>query len=165
MKKSGKTVVLLALLYAAPIHAQQDSKTPTLRALKGCMAERDTTRRLACYDDKVGALAKAEEAGDVIVTDRERMQQSQQAALGLRKSRKPDSAGAGPIRITAKIQSVREISYGKWLFVLENGMRWRQTDDERIFPQAGQTVTVQPASLGGYSMKLGTHLIRVARVS
>jgi hypothetical protein len=165
MKNSGKIVLLLALLDIAPVHAQRDPKTPALRALTDCMAERDATRRLACYDDKVRALAKAEEAGDVVVTDRDRIRKSEQAALGLRTPRTPGRASSAPVRITATIRSVREVSYGKWLFALDNGMRWRQTDDERIFPQAGQSVTIQPASLGGYSMKLGSRLIRVARVS
>ncbi len=165
MTKCAKVAGVLLAMTGMPAHGAGAPKSPVLQALADCAQQRDASRRLACYDEKVVALTEAEKTGEVVITDRADIREAQQASLGLRSRPVPGSEASTPVRITAKIQSVRPFTYGRWLFMLDNGMRWRQADDEAIFPKAGQDVTIQAASMGGYTMKIGSSLVRVSRVS
>ncbi len=163
MTNGARFATLLTTLIGIPAHGARQ-EIPVLRALIDCVEERDGARRLACYEEKVAALTKAQNAGDVIITDRERIREAELRTLGLRTERAPGGRSDPLMEITAKIQSVRPFGYGKWMFTLDNGMRWRQVDDERIYPKAGQAVTLRAASMGGYTMKVGSSLIRVSRI-
>ncbi len=161
------TLILTLLAMTVPVSAgaQRGEPTPLLKALIECRSRPDAVR-LACYDEKVAALAQAERTGDVVVADQDQIQRSRRAAFGLGNNAASPlpHKDTTPIRIDARIRSVREIGRGRWEFTLDNDMRWRQSDDEAIFPRAGQSVTVRAAAMGSYMLKLPSRSVRVVRV-
>ena len=67
--------------------------------------------------------------------------------------------------IESKIASLRQFSGGKWLFVLEDGARWSQTEPARLrSPKVGDTIRIRKAALGSYLANInGRTAIRVKR--
>ncbi len=166
MKIAAVTLALLATLAPGSSRAQGKEPTPLLKALIECRGRSDAAR-LACYDERVAALAQAERSGEVVVADQGEIRQSRRAAFGLGANTMPTvprSKEVTPTRIDARIRSVREIGRGRWELTLDNDMRWRQTDDEQVFPRAGQAVTIRTAAMGSYMLKLPSRSIRVVRV-
>ena len=165
MKASPMLLVLPAIFASAPARALADEQTPLLRTLAECRARPDT-QRLACYDERIAVFMQAERAGDVVVMDRDQVRTSKRASFGLgsgASSALPSNEGM-PAQIEAKIRTVSDLGRGRWEFTLDNGMRWRQTDDEVIFPRAGQPVTIRTAAMGSYLLKLPSRSVRVIRV-
>ncbi len=160
-------IILTVLATVTPVsaRAQGGEPTPLLKALIECRSRPDAAR-LACYDEKVAALVQAERTGDVVVADQDQIRRSRRAAFGLGANAASPlpQKDAAPIRIDARIRSVREIRRGRWEFTLDNDMRWRQTDDEVIFPRAGQSVTIKAAAMGSYMLKLPSRSVRVVRI-
>ncbi len=166
MKIAPVTLALLAMLAPGSSRAQEGRPTPLLKSLIECRGRPDTTR-LACYDERVAALARAERSGEVVVADQDEIRQSRRASFGLSANAVPTmprTKEVTPTRIDAHIRSVREIGRGRWELTLDNDMLWRQTDDEQVFPRAGQPVTIRTAAMGSYMLKLPSRSIRVVRV-
>ncbi len=68
--------------------------------------------------------------------------------------------------IESTLVRAREGSYGKWVFVLENGSVWRQIDSERLSrtPRAGMEIRVRQGAIGSYLLSVaGARSIRVQR--
>lgn len=144
-----------------------ETQAPIFKALVDCKSLSDKTQRLACYDSATDALAAAEKTGDVVIADKAQIKQSKRALFGFGTIRLPilgNSDSDQPTQIESTISSVRSIGYNRWEFTLADGMRWRQTDDELIFPASGQSVVVKSAAFGSYMMKIKSKAVRVIRV-
>ncbi|MGD9599421.1 MAG: hypothetical protein AB7G76_15750 [Steroidobacteraceae bacterium] len=116
-------------------------------ALAQCAAERDDTRRLACYDAEVARLAKqpppptAEEKfgarGD-LVREQERTAEPAEPRL---------------TRLEATVTAIAARPGGELVITLDNGQVWHQLPTgERFRLEVGDKVVVKRGALGSYSM-------------
>ena len=151
---------------AAPAERSGKEQAGAFRALLECRNVPGATERLACYDSKISALETAEQRGDVVVADREQIREARTQVFGFGGVRIPFLSGADaemPSEVTSTLSGLRDLGYGKWEFTLENGMRWRQTDDDVVYPKVGQSVTVRAAAMGSYMLKVKNRAVRVIR--
>lgn len=141
-----------------------------LQAVVDCRKLPDPTERLTCYDAAAAKLDAAEQAGEVVVVDREQVREARRAAFGfnfqmpafMTRDEKPEEID----RISATVKEARQDATGKWIIVLSDGAIWRQTDSKKLFrdPHAGSTVDIRTAALGSFFMKVdGQSQIRVHR--
>ena len=141
------------------------------QGLLDCKAKTDAAERLACYDTVVGALAGAEQKGDIVVVDRDQAKAVRRQAFGFNlpslsmfeKSEKPEEVD--------NLASVATRAYrggdGKWVFELQDGAVWAQTDNETLGrqPREGSKVEIRKASMGSYFLNSdGQRAIRARRV-
>lgn len=170
-----RATMLAALVSTGTLAYAQGRGSPTtpresvgvLRALFDCRALTDDAARLACYDAKVGAVAAQEKSGELVVADKGMVRESKKALFGFGGLNLPifgSNQEEAPKEIQAKVRSARVISPTRREIVLDNGMAWRQVDDEQVDPVSGQQVTVRVAAMGSFMMKVGGRAIRVMRV-
>lgn len=140
--------------------------------LLACRAIDAVEARLACYDQRVDALSKAEEEGTLIVVDTEVVKETRRGLFGFSLPRiglfgggDRDDDDERIDEIEARIASARRYSATRWEFRLDNGTVWRQTSAERLYePDEGTLVTIKRAALGSYKARLqGQGSIRVRR--
>ncbi|MEW4467566.1 hypothetical protein AB1K62_07030 [Parasphingorhabdus sp. JC815] len=140
--------------------------------LIACKAMSDTTQRLACYDARVAALEAAETSNQLIIADREQVREARRSVFGLSLPRiklfdGEAEKGDNVNEIEATIASVHEMRSGKWLFKLEDGALWQQTEARRTrtSPSVGDSVVIKRGSLGSFIAKLnGGRAFKVKRV-
>ena len=167
--------VLVVALAAAcvPAARAQTAASPRPAAaqqLSTCRTIAADAERLACYDRVAAAFDAAEQSGELIVMDREQVRETRRALFGFSLSAAPLFARGGAQEEIDAIESTlvraREGSYGKWVFVLENGSVWRQIDSERLSrtPRAGMEIRVRQGAIGSYLLSVaGARSIRVQR--
>lgn len=165
-------LTLLVLGTALPA-AAQTGHTPSTSEVYACAEIEAGDARLACYDDAVGRLKSAEEAGDVLAVTREDIEQVKKESFGFPIPSLPDFAssmfgGEEMDRLTVPVSSVGKARNGGFIVTLENGQVWRQTDSKQVYYSAKRGVdnaTVKSAALGSYMMKFDDGvLFRVERV-
>lgn len=167
--KAAAAIVSIALATSAPaLAADKNDKEQAnaFRALLACRNVPGTQERLACYDGTVATLETAERRGDVLIADRAQIREARNQVFGFGGVRIPFLSGSDsdmPSEITSTLTGLRDLGFGKWEFTLENGMRWRQTDDDVVYPKVGQIVTVRTAAMGSYMLKVKSRAVRVVR--
>jgi hypothetical protein len=141
-----------------------------LNSLSACRALREDAARLACFDAASSRLVAAEQSGEIVVVDRERVRTARRQAFGLslpsldvlRRDRPEE-----PIQeVTLVLAGGRQDASGKWVLRTEEGQVWRQIDDRRLFraPARGAKAEVRRAALGSFFMNIdGQSAIRVRR--
>lgn len=167
---------LIALVWAAGATAAAAQTTPpraqALDQLATCRSIADGAQRLACYDTAATALDEAERTGQVVVLDREQVQETRRGLFGFELpsmamfNRRGESTPEDEIdNVSFVVRSAREIRDGEWIFTMENGSVWRQIDG-RMWgrPRAGEPAVVRRAAMGSYLMNVGdAPAIRVRR--
>lgn len=164
---------------AFPAAASDDRGAPgTAQAFKkmlDCRSIQDGTSRLACFDAEVAALEKARDTQDIVIVDRKQITKARKsqfglgtADLGLFGANSPEAdqqEGLGFIATT--LSSVRQGPDGKWIFVLEGGARWSQTEMKSIrTPKAGESIRIRKTALGGFMANINDRAaIRVKRLN
>ncbi|WP_332767178.1 hypothetical protein [Phenylobacterium sp.] len=160
-------------LAATPAAAQPkpEGRAAQFQSLLDCKAKADGAERLACYDAAVGALAGAEQKGDIVVVDREQAKSVRRQAFGFNmpslamfeRTEKPEEVDS--------LASIADRAYrggdGKWIFELEGGAVWAQTDNETLGrqPGKGSKVEIRKAAMGSYFLKSdGQRAVRARRV-
>ncbi|WP_309646206.1 hypothetical protein [Phenylobacterium sp.] len=141
------------------------------QSLLDCKSKTDSAERLACYDTVVGALAGAEQKGDIVVVDRDQAKAVRRQAFGFNlpslsmfeKTEKPEEVD--------NLASVAKRAYrggdGKWVFELEDGAVWAQTDNEPLGrqPKEGSKIEIRRAAMGSYFLNSdGQRAVRARRV-
>lgn len=165
-----------ALLFAAPMAAHaQDADTPrvpVLQQLYDCRAIADPAERLACYDARVTALQTAETARDIRVVDREQVRETRRGLFGISLGGIGNIFGGGDDdddgvdQIGATLSAIQRDGSGHWVYTLDNGQVWVQTDGSAPgrSPRVGQAVVVRRASLGSFMISIeGRPGVRVRR--
>ncbi|MFC4291209.1 hypothetical protein ACFOWX_02145 [Sphingorhabdus arenilitoris] len=161
------------LLYTAPLLAQNgaDLKAPSVFTdLINCKSIENAQERLACYDQKVDSLDKAQQNEDIIVTDKEAVQDAKKGLFGFSLPKLKIFGKEGDTQLeelVSTIKSAHQDRSGKWTFVLEDGAEWQQIDSEipRRDPKAGMEVKIRKASLGSYFVNVeGRRAIRMRRI-
>ncbi|MEQ1724915.1 MAG: hypothetical protein ABL882_03195 [Sphingopyxis sp.] len=147
----------------------QDAEAPraaVLQQLYDCRAITDTAERLACYDARVTALQTAETARDIRVVDREQVREAQRGLFGISLAGidrifgggdgDEDSADDNEVvqQIEATLSAVANNGLGKWVYTLDNGQVWIQTDGTTSgrSPRVGQHVVIRRGLLGSFTL-------------
>lgn len=176
MDLSGR-IALGAVIFALASSAQAaaDAQRPELfRKLVECRQIPDVAARAACYDAQVDSLDRAEKKGEVVIVDRAEVKKARRSLFGLRlpdlslfgreDARREDEAEFRKIEATLKSASMDR--NGRWMFELDDGAVWRQSDSESLTRPAkpGQTINIRKAAMGSYFANVnGQRAIRVRR--
>lgn len=171
MKLFSFSIVAITIIASAGAAAAVDRQPDVFRKLLDCRSVGDPGQRLACYDQRVAAMATAEEQKNLVVVDRVQVRQARRSLFGLSLpslaifgggDEKPEE---GVSEIESTIRSARLSNYS-WTVVLEDGARWVQTDNRTlpIDPKPGQKIRIRKAALGSYLANInGQTAIRMRR--
>lgn len=158
-------------MLATGAQAQEAGRAEVLEQLAACRVQTDPAQRLACYDAAAAALDEAERAGEVVVLDREQMQETRRGLFGFAMPsldifNRGEVAQADEIdNVSYVVRIAREARDDEWVFTMEDGSVWRQIDG-RMWgrPRAGETAVVRRAAMGSFMMNVGdAPAIRVRR--
>lgn len=162
--------LLVATLIAGSAGAANAAQPPSPKAvetLTACRAQTDDAARLACYDQAVGGLLAAQEAGDLVVMDKQDVAKAQRESFGFNlPSFSFGNSKAQVEKVESIIREARKTPAG-WLFVLEDGARWRQVDGETLPlpPRPGAKVSIRRAALSSYMLNVSGRALRVERLN
>ncbi len=154
-----------ACAQSAPREAPPAAFSRTLQ----CRTIADPQQRLACYDREVAALEQAERSNEIRVVDRQQVRRTRRSLFGLDLQDLNifgGDDGEAMTEISSTIRSVSQTSLGKYLFVLEDGARWAQTDSRNLVPEprAGMPIRIRRAAMGSFLANVGGRVaIRVRR--
>ena len=170
------TCSIVALLLAAnPALANVDKATKreapaTFRDLIACGQIADNVARLTCYDRQIASFEQAESKGDVLVADRNQVEEAQRGLFGysiLKSNLLSGKKGEDINQVEFTVASARQYDYGRWRITMEDGSVWDQigTDMLAFNPKSGNKVVIKRASFGSYAAKIGGQPpIKVRRV-
>lgn len=160
----------LSLLAAAPgmaAYAQPAQPAPDVfTRVTACRDLRDGTERLACYDRAVAALAQAQAAREVVVVDRQQVQQTQRSLFGLTVPSVSRLFGEGQEQaVEETITQVRNDQTGRVTFQTNTGAVWTQTEGRRLArARPGMKVRIRRGALGSFIAnvegQIGVRVIR-----
>lgn len=164
-------------LAAAAMAAALSGQTPpaqerpgALARLVECRSVADSAARLACYDAAASALDSAERQGDVVVLDRAQVTESRRQMFGFEVPALPrlfgPSGDADISSIETTLRLASQARDGSWVFRLEDGSVWSQTDTAHVSfsNRPGQSVRVRRAALGTFLLTVGgSRAVRVRR--
>jgi uncharacterized protein YigA (DUF484 family) len=170
-------IVVLVLGSAGMVHANNKDdiniETPEIMAkLFDCREIADATDRLACFDREVGTVYEAQASKELVIADREQIKETKKGLFGFTLP-KIGIFGGGEddedevSSVTMAIASQRQMANGRYIFTMEDGARWMQTDNTTVLrePQSGDEVEIKKASMGSYMAKIkGSRAFRVRRV-
>lgn len=158
---------------AGPALAAEPARAREFQKLVDCRAIADAAGRLACFDRAVTGLVAAEARRDVVVIDRARVRTARRTLFGLSVPDLGIFGGGGEeeegvSRIESKLRAASRGSDGKWLFRLEDGAQWAQTDTARgsFDARPGQSIVIRKAAMGSFLANIDKQTaIRVKRVN
>jgi len=182
--KQRIAAVTCALLVGLPFAARAETTAETLRALDQCAALADEHQRLGCFD-QLGPQVKAALArmgtnpGPPTAQEQKNWfgfdlgglfgsapaQQTTPEKFGSEALPAPPPVpGEAPPpeaidHITAKVTDFSYTPFGKFIIFLDNGQVWRQVEgdsDKAEFERSGNTVTIERAVLGSYSLMINS---------
>lgn len=161
---------VLAVLVAPSGASAQAGSTKAFDQLIACRQITDPAQRLACFDRESAAVETAARDRNIVVVDREAIDNTRRATFGLAlpTGTVVDEDGKTPPieRVEAKVRTASQVGYGKWVIELDNGARWIQVDSRELSrnPKAGQPVVIRRAAMGSYLANIdGQIAIRVKR--
>jgi hypothetical protein len=176
--KRGKWIIAataLAALAAAGGMARpkaQDARSNALiQALSACRGVADEKARLDCYDKASTRLAEAVEKRELVVLDRQEINQTRRSLFGFSVPDIPlfrGESGEQESNIETTIAGASALGAGKWQIRLEDGAVW-QTNESRLNladPRPGQKIVIQRGTLGNYFLRInGQRGVRGRRVA
>ena len=134
------------------------SNAPVVQAVVDCRKIEDSAQRLACYDNAVEAMSKAETTGDLVTLDRKQRQAVRKQAFGftLPTLSMFDTGEKEEDRIDDTLASAHQIGEGRWVFQMQDGAVWRQIDDEFLSrsPHPGSAIVIRRAMMGSYMLSV-----------
>lgn len=156
---------------AEPATARPGDAVPAqVQRLLACRSIADPTERLACFDREIGTTAAAVERKDLVVVDRDEVRRAKRTLFGLSlpKIALFGSDGEEVSQIDGVIDGVGRNRDGGYVFILQDGSKWSQTDSRPIAlePERGDKVVVKKAALGSFMLSVGRQPgVRVQRVN
>jgi len=147
-----------------------DAVPAQVQRLLACRSIADPTERLACFDREIGTTAAAVERKDLVVVDRDEVRRAKRTLFGLSlpKIALFGSDGEEVSQIDGVIDGVGRNRDGGYVFILQDGSKWSQTDSRPIAlePERGDKVVVKKAALGSFMLSVGRQPgVRVQRVN
>jgi len=151
--------------------ARDAGSNALIQALAACRGVADEKSRLDCYDQASARLADAVEKRELVVMDRQEINQTRRSLFGFSVPDIPLFRGEGgepESKIETTIAGASSLGSGKWQIRLEDGAIW-QTGESRLNladPKPGQKVIIQRGTLGNYFLRInGQRGIRGRRIS
>ena len=148
-----------AMVTATTAAKPGDSKrAPLLTAVTQCRTVSDPAARLACFDESVAALDRAESDKAVVVIDRQQVREARRSLFGISLPATGLFGGDNDLpQIETTLKSASVDESGRWSFVLADGARWTQSDDLVIArrPRANDRVIIKRAALGSFRLSVG----------
>lgn len=160
--RSGLCLAAIITCSATSVSAQDGSadadKPKVFDDVIECQRIQEPLTRLACFDTNVAKLSTAQQNKELFVADKNQIQKTQKGLFGfsIPKIKIFDNVGGDDIvSISGKIIAVRQGPKG-WIFELEDGAVWAQTDNRYSgrSPKPGQTLQVKKAALGSFMAKV-----------
>lgn len=176
-RDSGVVAAAFAILIAAAVPAAADDKRrpapppKVLTDLLACRQIADPAARLTCYDAQTTALAAATERADIVVADRQQVEQTRRGLFGYAAGETPllgiAGDGAEAKRLDTKVTSARRSRDGGWIITMAEGGTWEQVDSKplALSPKSGQKAAITKGSLGSYFVSVdGQSAIKMRRI-
>lgn len=161
---------LLAVGSSVQAQTAPAERTRAMADLAACRLVVADAERLACYDRLVAAFDAAEAAGEVVVVERSQVTQARRALFGFSLNALPlftRGAEDAPIEaIQSTLSRASQGASGKWVFTLEDGSVWAQTDSNTLTrsPRPGVGINVRQGAVGSYLLSVnGARSVRVRR--
>lgn len=151
------------------------SDSDIVAAMRGCAAEKNGAKRLACYDEVLArptqsAAATPSPAGPAAAAAVETSATPQQGfgyrgEIAREELDRQEAAKAPVIEeLTAKVTAISFQPYGEFVITLDNDQVWTQKQtDTKVRPRVGDSVTIKAGTFG--SFMLVTQNGRSTRVS
>ena len=137
-----------------------------------CRTIENPEARLACFDREVGAVYEAQESRELVIAEREQVEEAKRGLFGLTLPKiRLFGGGDGDQDIdelTAVLAGARVMGNGLYEFELEDGARWVQTEKSvgRRRYGAGDTIVISKGAIGSFKAKVnGERAMRVRRVN
>ncbi len=158
---------------AAQTQSEQQTATPeVIDKMFECRAIADPQARLACFDSAVGAVFAARESNELVIAERAEVEEAKRGLFGLKlpkiKLFGGDEVDGEVDEISAILASASRLDSGRFIFELEDGARWIQTESAAGYKRykAGDTIVIKKASLGSFKAKVnGGRAVRVRRIN
>ncbi|WP_292073111.1 hypothetical protein [Brevundimonas sp. UBA7534] len=161
MSTAAISLVIL-LSGGGTVQAETSNPPSIIAALMDCREIGDESARLSCYDHAVARLSDAQAQGDVVVMDREAIQDNERRTFGLGvRLWRPQGERPSPEEIqsiASTLVAARKVGPGgRWLLTLGDGSVWLQIDTASpyITRASGQPVTIRRGAFGSYRMTVG----------
>lgn len=149
--------------------AEDNAAPPVFQAVLDCKAIAEPTARLACYDKAVAAMDAARSSKDLVVADRSTMREAKRGLFGLTLPKIKLFGGSDSEEVTeieSKIKAISKGADGNYVFTLEDGARWKQTEGRETFPKVGQPIRIRKGALGSFLANVNERAaIRVIRLA
>ncbi len=169
-------VIGTAMLTAAPMASARKVETgpPPVQVteLLRCRAITDSAARLDCYDKTAARVGDAIAKRDLVVFDRESVSKTKRGLFGFSI---PNLGIFGNEDDEVEIKQIDGIlvatsinADGGYIFRLEDGSRWSQTDLKPIAlqPSSGDKVVVKKGVLGSYMLSVARQSgVKVKRIN
>lgn len=151
---------LVGLMAGSAIGAKprKAERAPLLVAVTQCRTLTDSAARLACFDRSVAALDTAESTQTLVVIDQQQVRETRRVLFGITL---PDTglfgSGSDIPQIETTVASASVDDAGRWSFVMADGARWMQTDDNVIArrPRPNDKIVIKRAALGSFRLSVG----------
>lgn len=172
LSRAVAPLALVACLTATPAFAK-DKEPPQrpvqVQKLFDCRDIADPAARLACFDREVGVLAAADEAKEIVFTDKETAKKTRRGLFGFTFPKLGGIFGGDEDEIKEIETTIRSVSMdrsGKYTLTMEDDAVWSQIDTTHLprQPKVGQKVKIKVATMGSYFATInGGRTIRMKR--
>jgi hypothetical protein len=165
-------LVLAALVAAMPAAAKDKAPPATpaqIKELYACRDIADAAARLACFDREVGELSAADQAREIVFTDKETAKKTRRGLFGFSFPKLGGIFGGDEDEINEIDTVIRSVSMdrsGKYTLVMEDDAVWTQIDTTKLprQPKPGQKIHIKTATMGSYFATIeGGRAIRLKR--
>lgn len=165
-------LVLLALAVTTPAVAKDKAPPPRpaqIQELYACRDIADPAGRLACFDREVGELANADQAREIVFTDKETAKKTRRGLFGFSFPKLGGIFGGDEDEIREIDTVIRSVSIdrsGKYTLVMDDDAVWTQIDTTKLprQPKPGQKIHIKTATMGSYFATIeGGRAIRLKR--
>ena len=153
--------VVTTLLIATSSPALGQSDNPDfLKDLRECSTIEENEKRLACYDQSVGAVVAASDAGEVQIVDKEDVEQTRRGLFGFTLPKiglfSGDSEEEDLNTLESEVTSVRRLPRDTYVFKIAEGSTWRIANAPMRLrpPRTGDKVVFKKAALGSYFIRI-----------
>ncbi|WP_436355649.1 hypothetical protein [Brevundimonas sp. CEF1] len=134
-------------------------RAPALQSLMECRSIADSGARLNCFDSATASLETAERQGEVVVVERQRLQEARRAIFGFTAPQLPDFITGDRQDQIESIETtlVSATQNNGWTLHLADGSVWKQVDAMPVSfrVKEGTPVRVRRAAMGSYLLAVG----------
>jgi len=173
LPRMAALMTMSSMVVAAAAAEKPRARPELFDQLIGCKTISDAPRRLACYDQSVGAIEEAERKQDLVIVDRGQIRETRKSLFGFSLPRiglfggGKDEGGKDEIsEIQSIVASVRSVRGGDWsLRLADDAGTWETISPVTVAPRAGDKIRIRKAALGSYLGQVGINRgVRFRRV-